>query len=137
MKQVFEIKMTVRDYECDLQGIVNNAVYQNYLEYARHRFLKEIGLSFAQWHNEGKDAIVIRTELDYKKSLRPDDEFVIRLGVVKNGNLKVDFLQEVVRLKDDAVCLKARVSTVVISNGKPLRNSVFLDVLDAKGIGYE
>ena len=32
MESVFEVVMTVRDYECDIQGIVNNAVYQNYLE---------------------------------------------------------------------------------------------------------
>ena len=38
MEKVFELKMSVRDYECDLQGIVNNAVYQNYLEHARHQF---------------------------------------------------------------------------------------------------
>lgn len=29
----FTAGMSVRDYECDMQGIVNNSVYQNYLEY--------------------------------------------------------------------------------------------------------
>ena len=28
---IFELKDKVRDYECDLQGIVNNANYQHYL----------------------------------------------------------------------------------------------------------
>jgi acyl-CoA thioester hydrolase len=28
----FASEMSVRDYECDMQGIVNNSVYQNYLE---------------------------------------------------------------------------------------------------------
>jgi len=48
MDYVFETRMRVRDYECDLQGIVNNAVYQNYLEHARHEFLHEVGIDFAQ-----------------------------------------------------------------------------------------
>ena len=43
----FELTLDVRDYECDLQGVVNNAVYQNYLEHARHQYLQSLGLSFA------------------------------------------------------------------------------------------
>ena len=42
----YELIMKVRDYECDLQGIVNNANYQHYLEQTRHEFLLSIGLSF-------------------------------------------------------------------------------------------
>ena len=37
----FTLKFEVRDYECDLQGIVNNAVYQHYLEHTRHVYLKQ------------------------------------------------------------------------------------------------
>ena len=37
-KYIFELKMKVRDYECDLQGIVNNANYQHYIEHTRHEF---------------------------------------------------------------------------------------------------
>ncbi|NSW95739.1 MAG: acyl-CoA thioesterase, partial [Bacteroidales bacterium] len=35
----FRLEFTVRDYECDLQGVVNNANYQHYLEHARHEYL--------------------------------------------------------------------------------------------------
>ena len=30
-KYIFSLEMKVRDYECDLQGIVNNANYQHYI----------------------------------------------------------------------------------------------------------
>jgi len=79
----FEIELQVRDYECDLQGIVNNAVYQNYLEHCRHKFLNYAGLDFAKLHNEGIDAVVIRAELDYKFPLRPGDYFLISRLFVK------------------------------------------------------
>ena len=39
MEYQFETRMEVRDYECDIQGIVNNANYLHYLEHTRHRFL--------------------------------------------------------------------------------------------------
>jgi len=47
----FSLHMQVRDYECDIQGIVNNAVYQNYFEHTRHEFIKSAGLNFADLHD--------------------------------------------------------------------------------------
>ena len=49
-KYIFETRMEVRDYECDIEGIVNNANYLHYTEHTRHRFLKHAGLSFARMH---------------------------------------------------------------------------------------
>ena len=37
----FTHEMKVRDYECDLQGIVNNANYQPFMEHSRH-YIKNI-----------------------------------------------------------------------------------------------
>lgn len=56
---IFEEKFKVRDYECDLQGIVNNANYQHYTEHARHEFLLSRGISFAELHDKGIDAVEI------------------------------------------------------------------------------
>ena len=63
---VFETKMEVRDYECDIEGIVNNANYLHYMEHTRHLFLRQAGLSFAQMHEKGVDAVVARMNLQYK-----------------------------------------------------------------------
>ena len=47
---VFETEMEVRDYECDIQGIVNNANYLHYTEHTRHLYLQSLGVSFAKLH---------------------------------------------------------------------------------------
>lgn len=52
MNYIYELEMKVRDYECDLQGIVNNANYQHYLEHTRHEFLTSAGVSFAGLHEQ-------------------------------------------------------------------------------------
>ena len=49
-KYIFETRIEVRDYECDIEGIVNNANYLHYLEHTRHLFLKSIGVSLAKLH---------------------------------------------------------------------------------------
>lgn len=51
-KYIFELNMKVRDYECDMQGIVNNAIYQHYLEHTRHEFITKLGINFAELHDK-------------------------------------------------------------------------------------
>ncbi len=122
---VYELKMKVRDYECDLQGIVNNANYQHYTEHTRHEFLLSIGVSFADLHRRGIDAVVARLEMAFKTPLTSGDEFVCRLAVEKEG-IKYVFYQDVYRLPDMKCCLQCRVDTVCLVDGR-LRNCPDLD----------
>lgn len=113
--------MEVRDYECDIEGIVNNANYLHYLEHTRHRFLRQAGLSFAEMHQRGVDAVVARMDLRYKSSLRCDDNLISRLWIEKQG-IRYVFHQDIFREADEALCLKATVELVCLVNGK-LANS--------------
>ena len=66
---LFTLEDKVRDYECDLQGVVNNANYQHYMEHARHEFLEYLGENFGAMHEQGIDAFVARVDIQYKHSL--------------------------------------------------------------------
>ncbi len=109
----------VRDYECDLQGIVNNAVYLHYLEHARHTFLLEKGIDFAQLHKEGIDLVVSRVEIDYKQFLTSRDEFVITTTMQRQGHLRVVFNQQIHRLPDNKLAITAKVIGVGLKNNRP------------------
>ena len=39
MNFIYQLDFKVRDYECDLQGIVNNVNYQHFYEHTLHEFL--------------------------------------------------------------------------------------------------
>ncbi len=120
----FELEMEVRDYECDIQGIVNNANYLHYLEHTRHKFINSLGLTFEGLHREGVDVVVARMNLQYKTPLRPEEKFLSRLYMTKEG-LRYVFHQTIVRKADQKLCLKAQVEAVCVVGGR-LSDSVIL-----------
>ena len=113
----FTLPMKVRDYECDLQGIVNNANYQHYTEHTRHEFILAEGISFADLHNRGIDCVVARITMSFKTPLRSGDEFLSCLNVEKDGPRYV-FHQDIIRLPDHKLSMRALVDIVCVVNGK-------------------
>lgn len=123
-----ELAFTVRDYELDLQGIVNNAVYQNYLEHARHEYLKLHGLDFNELHLQGYDAVVVRSEMDYKRALKSGDAFVVQTSVQRESRLKIVFEQNIVSA-DGSLVLKARIFAACVHKNRPVEPLVILEKL--------
>ena len=119
MNYGFELEFGVRDYECDLQGVVNNAVYLNYLEHTRHEYLKSLGLDFAGLHQQGCDLVLTRCELDYRSPLRSGDRFVVRLNLERESRLRFAFLQEIYRLPDECLVLQAKAIGTGLIQGRP------------------
>lgn len=120
MDYLYSIEFTVRDYECDIQGVVNNANYLHYLEHARHQFLLSKGVDFIKLHEEGTDLIVTKIEIEYKYPLRSQDRFVIRMNIQKEGNVRLAFFQDIFRLPDEKVVARAKVTGVATRKGKPV-----------------
>lgn len=127
-KYDYELEFKVRDYECDLQGIVNNSVYQNYLEHTRHQFLLSIGLDFEDLFKRNIFAVVARVDLAYKTPLRSRDSFVVKLRVEQEG-VKQLFYQDIFRLPDMKCCLKGLVTTTCIVNGRLAISDEIVDVV--------
>jgi acyl-CoA thioester hydrolase len=119
-KPQYNLSFVVRDYECDLQGVVNNANYQHYLEHARHEFLISKGVSFVELHEEGIDLIVTKVEIEYKYPLKSRDEFIITVNIRREGNARILFIQDIFRLPDLKLIVKAKVTGVATKKGKPV-----------------
>ncbi|HAW86346.1 MAG: hypothetical protein A2087_07305 [Spirochaetes bacterium GWD1_61_31] len=117
---LFSLEMQVRDYELDMQGIVNNSVYQNYLEHARHEYLKSLAIDFASLSREGLNLVVIRAELDYRASLTSGDSFRVTVRMERLSRLKFAFLQEIIRQADGKPIMAARIiGTALNARGRP------------------
>lgn len=127
MEYVFTMKMSVRDYECDLQGIVNNANYLHYIEHTRHEFLKHAGANFAELHQNGIDAVVARMNLQYKTPLRSNDIFESCLNLTKEG-IRYTFYQDIYNATTRQLCFRASVDVACIVNNR-LGRSEELDAI--------
>lgn len=120
--------MDVRDYECDIQGIVNNANYLHYTEHTRHLFLQGAGLSFSQLHAQGIDVVVARMNLQYKYPLRCDDHFISQLYIEKKG-LRYIFHHDLLLSTDRRLCFRASVEIVSLINGTLGESQIINDAL--------
>ena len=123
----FRLKMSVRDYELDFQGVVNNSNYQHYLEHARHEFLKTRGGSMSALHDAGVDPMVSKITIEYKWPLRGGDEFVVGVNMVREG-AKLVFLQDIYNLANNKLVVKGRVEVVCLENGRLTRGEKFDEV---------
>ena len=127
----YRLEFSVRDYECDLAGMVNNAAYLNYLEHARHEYLKSRGIDFAALAQKGIYLVVIRIEVDYLYSLRSGERFYVALKPERVSRLRFAFQQDIFKLPDGRPVIKARViGTALNERGRPFLPVEFERLLD-------
>ena len=125
----FTHKMSVRDYELDRFGVINNAVYQNYLEHTRHIFLETNGVSMQDLVERGYSPVITRAEIEYRRSLKSRHEFVANLELASLSRLKFIFNQEIRSLPEDTLIIRAKITgTILNSSGRPYFPESFQDL---------
>ncbi len=116
---MFYVELSVRDYECDQQGIVNNSVYLNYLQHARHEFGRSVGMDWLDLTSKGTNLVLRKVELNYYRSLYPGDRIRITARPYRKGMYRLYFDQEILLLPDELPVLKARLNIACVIDGKP------------------
>lgn len=122
----FSTTIKVRDYEVDIQGIVNNARYLHYLELTRHEFCESIGFSFKAMHDRGIDPVLSRAEIDYLTPLTPGDTMISCLDITRRGPRYV-FTQDIYRAGDDAPVIKAHIYIAILHDGRLSRGDELME----------
>jgi len=106
--------LTVRSYECDSYGHVNNAVYLNYLELARHDLMAAIGIDFAAMRAAGIGLVVARIDIRYRRPVVEGDALTILSRPTKRLRIGGIIAQRV--LKGDELISEADVTWVSIDS---------------------
>jgi acyl-CoA thioester hydrolase len=120
--------VSVRSYECDAYGHVNNAVYLHYLEYARHEYLKDIGVSIAELRESGYGLLVAKVSIEYRRPVVTDDELIITTTALRQsiiGGVLRQVITRTARAENGSapvVVAEADVTWVCVdSRGRPIR----------------
>lgn len=121
MSTSFTTTLTVRSYDLDSYGHVNNAVYLNYLEAARCDCLNQVGLSFNDFKRWGKFPVVAEAHLYYRAPSFADDVLTIQttLSQMRRASFQMTF--KATNQRDELV-LEAQMAFLFLNeNGKPTR----------------
>ncbi|WP_165022530.1 acyl-CoA thioesterase [Dysgonomonas sp. ZJ279] len=124
MALTYEHKMKVRDYECDAQGVVNNANYLHYFEATRHELMEECGLRLRDLTEANILPVVRNANISYKNSLRGSDEFMSTIKIVREG-MRYYFHQDITRTADSVLCSSAIIEVVCLIDGKVAKPEMF------------
>lgn len=124
MALTYENKMKVRDYECDAQGVVNNAIYLHYFEATRHELMESCGLRLRDLTDGNILPMVRNANISYKNSLRGSEEFICTLRIEREG-VRYYFYQQIIRVEDNTLCANAVIEVVCIVNGKVAMPEIF------------
>lgn len=126
----FKLQDKVRDYELDIQGVVNNSAYFNYCEHARHEFLLEKGIDFAALAREKINLMVVEVAGKYRLPLTSGDNYWCGVRLEREGRARFAFVQEIYRSSDDKLAFSARVIGAAINErGRPFLPDCMLGLL--------
>ena len=126
-------EITVRHYECDSYGHVNNANYLNYLEHARSEFLKDIGMDYKSYVEAGFGVYVVKVNITYKNSALPDEVLQITTKLIKRRRASGTFFQQI--WNEDKLICEAEVTWASI--GKDGKMAPFPPKWDVAGLNPE
>ncbi|WAU84178.1 acyl-CoA thioesterase [Streptomyces sp. Qhu-G9] len=102
MAEPYAVPVTVRGYETDVQGHLNQAVYVNYAEHARWSLLQAAGISQAGLVAKGVGPVSLEMTVRYLRELRAGDEVEVTC-VFEWGEGKTFRIRQTIRRTDGAV----------------------------------
>ncbi|MEU1304089.1 thioesterase family protein [Streptomyces shenzhenensis] len=95
MNEPFSVRVTVRGYETDVQGHLNQAVYLNYAEHARWSLLQAVGISQTRLVGQGVGPVALETRIRYLRELLAGDEVDVTCVFEWSGGKTFRILQTI------------------------------------------
>jgi YbgC/YbaW family acyl-CoA thioester hydrolase len=116
MKNSHKSNITVRGYELDSNGHVNNAVYLQYYELARWEMMKDLGF-LDLLKGSGLTVVVVESLVRYMRELCMFDDLSVESTYEEKSPYLI-FHQKIIDKKTNLPASRARIKTVFIGQDK-------------------
>ena len=124
-----EIKEIVRYSETDQMGVVHNKNYFDWFEIGRTEYCRQKNIPYKNIEAQGYYLVVVEAFCKYKKPLRYDEKFIIRVFLEKITPKKVIFAYELVT-KEEKKLIASGYTVHIVTNSKAEVCTLPPDILD-------
>ncbi|WP_273444823.1 acyl-CoA thioesterase [Neolewinella agarilytica] len=117
-----ETILSVRFCEVDSYQIVWHGNYVNYLEVGREAFGKKFGISYQSLIDRGLRAPIIHVEMNYRRSLKYGDRFLVLTEYVEKPQAKICFSYKLTSLDGKIIYCRGKTEQALqdIDTGRTL-----------------
>jgi len=127
-KSFIETKERVRYSETDQMGVAHNKHYFEWFEIGRTEFCRKKGISYRDIEKKGYFLVVVESFCRYKKPLRYDEEFLIRVSLRQASPKKIIFDYKILSIQKKHMAAEGytvHVATDQKAKVKPLPPEIF------------
>ncbi|XP_071735612.1 acyl-acyl carrier protein thioesterase ATL3, chloroplastic-like [Rutidosis leptorrhynchoides] len=122
MSGFHDIELSVRDYELDQYGVVNNAVFVNYCQHGRHQLMEKIGINIDTIAKSGNAVALSDLFIKYLAPLRIGDKFTLRMRISDMSAARIYFEHLIFKVPNEEPILEAQATVVWLDkNYRPVR----------------
>lgn len=105
-------------HETDQMGLIHHSNYVKWMEEARIAFMDELGLSYRSLEESGIASPVTDINVEYKKTVRFDDEIEIKVSVGKYTGVKLEVKYYMYNVTSGELAAEAISSHCFIKDGR-------------------
>lgn len=103
----FEYKREINYYETDKMGVVHHSNYIKFLEEARCKWMKQLGISMEELETMGYTIPTLEVNCEYKNHVTSGDVILIKPRITEYNGVRMTVSYEVIDTKTNKEVIKA------------------------------
>jgi len=112
----------IRFNDVDIAGHVNNAMYFQYLDYARLQYFKQVFQDTIEWRKRG--LVLAKIEIEYLESIFLEDNIFVKTKISKIGIKSFEMQQQIVKDSNEKEILISTCTSVLVGYDYQTKSSL-------------